>query len=271
MCRIIPLLVASMVFLNGCSYEDLQSSLIPEAESTFAKEFLQKLHDREFEYVRTQIDSSLINDANDENLLEIAEYFPSGELISVEIIGSQVHTFNSQWQGHFTFEYHFSDGWAVASAVMKRTNEKLSVVGFNVYQTPASQQELTAFSAVDATPLRIAVLFLTIAIPVFMIFTCWTVYRTPIPMKKKRWYLISFIGLFKLSFNWTSGGFAYQLLTVQLLGAGMSAAGHSAPWILTFTMPVGAVWFWIKRNDLVNRTAPEIDNQSQTERTTEEA
>lgn len=258
----LALLIIAIFCFCGCSYEDLADKLIPEAESEYAKDFLQKIQDRDFEYVKSQIDAELIGDVTDEKLLEIAEYFPTGELISVEIIGSQTHTFNSQWQGNFSFEYQFSDGWAVANTAMKQVDGKPSVIGFNVYRTTASQRDLTAFSAAELTPIRIILLLLTVLIPAFMIFTCYKVYKTPIPVKKKRWYFFSVLGIFGFSFNWTTGVLNYQLATVKLLGVGVVAAGPHAPWILSFTLPLGAVVFWVKRKKLMEQLPVNDTNEA---------
>lgn len=250
------------LLLVGCSFEDLADAITPDAETQYAQDFLQRLLDRDFEYVISQVDDSLIDQVTDEKLAEIADYFPTGEQLSVEIIGSHVNISSSRWRGSFTLEYQFESGWAIASIAMKRVDDEITVTGFTVYQTTASQRELTAFTAVDFTPLRIFVLILTVAVPIFMIFTCYKVYQTPIPVKKKRWYVISFLGLTELSFNWTTGVLGFQILMVQLLGAGAVAAGSSAPWILEFTLPVGAVLFWMKRKDLMTRPDSEGPNEA---------
>jgi hypothetical protein len=41
--------------------------------------------------------------------------------------------------------------------------------------------------------------------------------------------------------NWTTGQVDFQLLSLQLLGAGaMTSAPGLSPWVLTFTLPIGA-------------------------------
>ena len=240
--------------LTGCGYEEMADSLIPKEESRFAKDYLQRVRDKDFEYVMSHLDPELVDQVTVEKLTAIAEYFPSGDLISVEIVGSQVHTTNKTWTGNFSFEYEFSGGWVIANAAMKRVNDRTTVIGFNVYRTTGSQRELNAFSAVDLTPLRIAMLIATITIPIFMLLTCVMVYRTAIASKKWRWYLLSLGGVGAVYFNWTTGVFNYQLATVQLLGASATAAGPHAPWIFEFTIPIGALVFWMRRKHLIEQS-----------------
>ena len=242
---------ALLVGLGGCSWDYLAEKIIPEEESAYARDFLEKLRRREFNDVMSQLDASLISQVSDDKLIEIAGYFPAGEPISIEIIGSQTHSSTGRWQGNFTFEYQFQDQWAVASATVQRVDERMTVVGFRVWQTTASQRELTSVWAADLSPWHFIMLFLTVLSPAFMVYTCYRVYKTPIPRKKRRWYLISFVGLFGFSFNWTTGVLNYQLAEIQLIGFGILAAGPHAPWILEFTVPVGAAVFWLMRKKLM--------------------
>ena len=250
------LIAAIPLALCACSYDEIAASLIPEEESEFARDYLQRLRDGDIDYIKFYLDAELIGQVTDEGLIEISNYFPTGELLSEEIIGSQVNVFDSEWSGNFTFEYQFSDGWAVANTALRRVNDTTTVIGLNVYRTPASQRELNSFGGVELTAFRIAVLAITIASPIFMIVTCYFVYRTPIPRRKWLWFLLSFVGVGGFSFNWTSSELAYQLVSVQLLGAGAFAAGPAAPWVLSFTLPVGAAAFWVLRRRLSQSSAP---------------
>ncbi len=90
------------------------NKLVPKEEVQFAEEYLNKLRAKEFDYIKSQMSTEALAQANDTLLLEMSNYFSKGELLSTEIIGSQVNVFNGQWQGNFSFEYHFTDGWNLA-------------------------------------------------------------------------------------------------------------------------------------------------------------
>lgn len=248
--------------LGGCSWEYWAEKFIPEEESAYAGDFLEQLRTRDFDGVMSRLDSSLISQVSDQKLTEIADYFPLGEPVSIEIIGSQTHSSPDRWQGNFTFEYQFEDQWAIASTALQRVDGTLTVIGFRVWRTTASQRELTSFRAADLSPWHFIILFLTVLAPAFMVYTCYSVYKSPIPRKKRRWYLISFVGLFGFAFNWTTGVLNYQLATIKLLGFGIVAASPHAPWILEFTIPVGAVVFWAMRRRLIEPAPGMPDDDS---------
>ncbi|WP_342617096.1 hypothetical protein [Rhodoferax sp. GW822-FHT02A01] len=237
------LLTASMLSLADL----MGSSFVPKEESTFAKEFFQKIQSKDFESVKSQIDPALASQVPDEKLIEIAGYFPSGNLLSTELIGSQVNVVNSNWQGNFTFEYHFEHGWVVSNVVLTRVNGKLLVMGFHVYQTQASQKEINKFSLAGKSPLQYSVFAFVILTPLFILVTLITSIRTPIPKRKWLWILFILGGIGTISVNWTTGDFGFQVVQYQLFGAGAFAAGEYAPWVLTVGLPIGAIAFWFMR------------------------
>lgn len=240
------------VCISGCGRGEIPSRLIPEAEAAFARDYHQRIRDGDFEYVKSYLDAEIRDEVTDEWLRQFAEFFPSGELISAEVIGSHVNTFNSRWEGNITFDYQFSGGWAVANVAIRRVDGETTVFGLSVHPTEASQRELTAFSAAAITPLHVAMLIGTIASPIFMLFTCYFVFKTPIARRKWLWYVLSFLGIGAVNFNWTTGAVGLQLLSIQLIGFGITSAGAAAPWIFSFTVPIGAAVFWMRRKTLAS-------------------
>src|SRR4051812_24417969 len=77
---------AFLLLTTSCSYEQLSEKLIPKEESQFAEGYLQKLHDKDFAYVRRYLDESIAS-ATDEELLKMTSYFPNGNLVDTKIIG----------------------------------------------------------------------------------------------------------------------------------------------------------------------------------------
>jgi hypothetical protein len=232
-----------------------ESSLIPKDESTFAKNYLQKIYDKDFVYVKNYLDSALINQRIDEKLTEISNYFPTGKLLSTTLIGSQVNIFNSTWQGNFTFEYQFEGGWALANVVIKRIDSKLTVIGFNVYQTKASQKTLNTFSLAHKSVLNYAILTAAAIVPMFILITLVVCIKTPITKRKWLWILFILGGIGTISINWTTGEYGFKILQYQFFGSAATAAGEYAPWIITVGVPLGAIVFWLKRNKFIKETA----------------
>ena len=58
------------------------------------------------------------------------------------------------------------------------------------------------------------------------------------------------LGLGQLSLNWTTGDLDYRIARVQMLGSAYLKQGLYAPWILSVSVPLGAIVFLIRRNKL---------------------
>ena len=250
--KYLQVLVTLLALLAAFSTKaDLSDSpLVPQEEMNFAKDYLSQVRGRNFNYVLSYIDSGQISE---EKLEEVAAYFPSGQLLSTELVGSQVSTFNSIWQGNFSFEYEFESGWALANVVLRRVDDKTTVIGFNVYRTEASQKELNKFILSDKTVLHYFILVLACIVTVFILITLIYCIKTPIQKRKWLWVLFVLGGIGTISINWTTGLYEFNILQYQLFGAAAIAAGEYAPWVITAGFPLGAIVFWFKRNSFIEQ------------------
>jgi len=104
---------------------------------------------------------------------------------------------------------------------------------------------------------------LTIAIiDVLLIFVTLAVcIITPISKKKWLWIVFILVGVGSVSVNWTNGKYAIQVLSIYLFGASAAATGPDAPWIITATIPLGAIVFWFKRKRLKAEAEASIDSE----------
>ncbi|MCC5879701.1 MAG: hypothetical protein JJU03_07390 [Idiomarina sp.] len=243
------------VILASCT--DISDRLIPKVESDFAKEYLSRLMAEDYEYVRGYFSPQLVPMVSDTQLTQIAGFFHSGEVLSVELIGSEVHVNGDQWQGNFTFEYEFESGWNLASVALERVAESYQVIGFHVYQTEGSQGAVNAFTLADKSPLHFLMLVMAIGVVLFVLVTFIIFIKTPMPRKKWLWGIFILLGFSALRLNWTSGELVFQLLNLTLFGAAIQSPGPAAPWILSVSFPLGAVLFWLKRRKLLRERADE--------------
>ncbi|MEO3879473.1 hypothetical protein [Rheinheimera fenheensis] len=248
---ILTIIVA--LFLVGCSYEDMKESIVPKEESSFAKEYLDQLRLKNYEYIKAQMHPELLTKVTVEELDKLSGFFPEGEPLNTELMGFNVRTFNDVWSASFSFESKFKVDWSISSVSMTKQDGKLLVTGINVYRTNESQKVLNSFGNAELSMPKVLILVLTIVTPIFMIVTCVFVYRTPVE-KKWRWYLLSFVGVGAVAMNWTTGEIATKIATIKFLGVGASAASEFAPLVFTFTIPIGAIAFWVKRNKMIEQT-----------------
>ncbi len=244
-------LFVSLLTLAGCGARDLPDLLVPEEETAFAESVLTELRNGNVEYVFGLLKDELKVQVDEDQLTKVGETFHEGEPMSVEIIGSQIRVFNDVWTGNFTYEFEFESGWNIANVALVRTGDDYQVYGLNVLRTEASQAEINKFTLAEKSLIHYAVLTLAVLIPVFILVTLIVLVRTPIKRRKWLWFLFVMLGIGTLQLNWTTGAIVFQLLNIQLLGVSFMAFGASAPWIISVSLPFGAIVFWTRRAELI--------------------
>ena len=256
-CRTALFFTALLSVCSIASADSSDSPLVPQQEMTFAKAYLTKLREKDYEYVSSHVSPELRSEISHPKLDEIAKYFPSGALQSTELIGSQVNIAKEIWHGNFTFEYKFDNGWAVANVVLRRPADSVKpvVIGFHVNQFDASQKELNEFDLSGKSALHYSVLFSACAISIFILVTLIYCIRTPIANRKWLWILFVLGGIGSISINWTTGAYAFKILAYLIFGASATAASEHAPWVVSAAFPIGALTFWIRRQALLEATA----------------
>ncbi|QFT56314.1 hypothetical protein [Microbulbifer sp. THAF38] len=235
------------------SAELAENSLEPKEEVDFAKDYLNRFLQGDFDYVKSLIDPVISDELSPELLERMLGYVPEGKLLSTELIGSEVKATSSTWTGNFVFEYHFEGGWALANAAIKRAGGKTTIIGLNVYRTSASQKELNRFSLFGKLPLHYLVLATTFLVPIFILVTLVICIKTPIQQRKWLWILFILFSVGAIKLNWTTGAYQIKLLSFHLFGGGAVSASEHAPLILTAGFPLGAIVFWFKRRSLIGQ------------------
>lgn len=227
--------------------------LTPGEESKFAEKYISKIIDKDYQYIERYIAPEIRNQLTKKKFYEVARQFPKGEIKSIELIGVHINIFNGNWQGSYTFEYEFSDGWAIGSATLKKIDTEYAVLGFNVLRTEGSQKELNKFNFVEKGILHYYIIIMVVIVPIFILVTTYYCVCTPIEKNKWLWVLFVLVGFGELSINWTTGQYIFNPLTIQFLGAGGGSGGEYSPLILSISIPIGAIVFWLKRKKFIEK------------------
>lgn len=247
---IMPLLLTLVLF--GCSYDTALDLFEPKEESAFAKEFLEYIRSGDIETARQHIHEKSITQDINNSLRKLTSYFPTGELVEIKTIGVNVFNTADSWQANLTYQYEFEHEWVVAVVSLYRKNDKLSVLGVTVDRIPESLETMYAFTLGGKSPGHYFILVLALLIPAFVISSLIRCVRTPIKKRKWLWIVFILLGFVDVSLNWTTGEYMTNLFSLHLLGAAAFSSGPYAPWIITVSIPLGAIIFRFRRKDTSN-------------------
>ena len=229
-------------------------------ESVFARNILQKTLENDYEYVKQCLAPEDAERFTPEKFSETVDDFPGGELKNTEFIAAFVYRFNDGARSFkFHFDCRFEDGWALAEVKVFRDSQEMMTTGGRIFirRASASQREINRLTLSGKSPRHFVVLLWFLLVPLFVVGTVIVCLRTPIPRRKWLWILIIlFIGVVKITFNWTSGHYSsFYFLTVHFLSVSATTASPHSPWHVSLSFPFGAIWFWVMRRGFLKNAA----------------
>jgi hypothetical protein len=262
----LAVLLTGLMLSTGCDQKAIISRLTPPAEDKMAREFLDAIRRGADDEAWKFVDAKLQTAEGKRGLRDLEAYFQDGVVKGIEVIGVNTNTFytvgKTRASTTLNYEVELTTGWLAGTIVIEEEagHRSITTARFNKY--PASLEYLTRFTFQGKQPIHYLFFALGIAIPVFSIFALVTCVRTKL---KRKWLWVIFIllGFVTFRLDWTNGQTDYQLLAFQLLGASAFKMGPGASWILSVSIPLGALVFLIKRKGLMAATLVEnATNQS---------
>jgi hypothetical protein len=183
------------------------------------------------------------------------------ETTEVDLINFRFFKSFSEDKVDESFAYH-AKGRSRAALVFVsvRTLDGVTTIrSFKVHQVPIDLKSLYPFTFLGMHPLHYLVLVLSISVPIFILVTVVAIARSS-RRRKWLWILFTVFGFGKFGVQWLVGGrWFFQLFAFQVLGASVLKNPLYEPWVLSVSLPLGAILFWV-----TNRSMP--DNEPPLER-----
>jgi hypothetical protein len=159
---------------------------------------------------------------------------------TVRVIGAQTTTVNGVRHVNLTYELHSSFSWFLANVATLDSADTWFVESVSA-RTITQPLEIGAdFSLIGKSLLHYFWLVVTVVCAALSFGAALFVATRREMPKRWRWVLASFLGVGAFQLNWETGAVGVQLVRVQLASASFLRAGPAAPWILAFSVPLGA-------------------------------
>jgi hypothetical protein len=234
------LLLALACVIAGLALAGCQVVIKPEPT---ALAFYNAIRDGDGPKMRALAAPQMITPQFDAQVAAVRRFIPTRTPNSVKGLGRNMLAMPDGQTLDTTDVYDFGDRRVVALTSMHRSaaSEAWRVQAFNVRVFLERDLAANRFALSGKSPVQYFFLAATIAAPLAMIAALIKVIRRKRLKRKWLWGVAAFAGAVTLHMNWTTGQVDFQLLSLQLLGAGaMTSAPGLSPWVLTFTLPIGA-------------------------------
>ncbi len=243
------ILVRRLLFLCGLGQAAGCGLAKPDPDAdAFARKTIEMVQRGDSAGLSHIIDQSLISTIQWTNWLALRDSLQTWKPDTLELIGLQSLTMDGRYSISLTYQLHGPTRWGTATIPLERRARGFVVMGLNLESLPGSLQELNALTFRGRTWRHYLILTLGLVSVLLSVGTAILIARTPMP-RRWLWTFTALVGLGKIGINWTSGELFVYLPTLQLLGASCLRPGTVGPWIVSFSLPVGALWaLWHRRS-----------------------
>lgn len=262
--KIILLLSALLLItLTGCDDASLYDKVLNELASKyknevdFSKHCLIMLQGHDFSLIESNTDPHLKDEKLRPNLEKLSALFPVGQPIAVKLIGLNRNDYsNGKETGAMTavsFEYEFPDKWLEADMTLQNQAGNTTIAGIHILPLPDSLENINKFTLRGKGITHYIVLIVALIVPTFIVLVLIACIRTPLQKRKWLWILFILFGFLTIQLNWTTGSVNINPLCFQLLGAGFVSSCPYSPWIMSVSIPLGAIVFLVRRRKLITK------------------
>ena len=221
----------------------------PPADEAAATNYINLLRQGRFEPIQNDLDASIKGQLTRATLAAMTAAIPAQEPVGIKLVGSRQYNEPSVHQINLTFEYQFPTNWVVINVALQRQGGVASIIGFHVYPRPDSLTEHNRFHLAGKSAVQYLVLLAALLIPVFILSVVAVCVRTKMKRRKWLWLLFILMGFGTFSVNWTTGGWECVPLNLLIFGSGAFAVPYG-PWVISISVPVGAITFLCLRKKL---------------------
>jgi hypothetical protein len=237
---ILMLMGGSLSFV-GCSQNPMIKSIMPAGADARARAYLSLLARGEVDPAAARLLPELQTENGRRQLEGMAALLRGRIIDSLQVIGVQVRTLASTRHVNVDYELGDARGWVVANVAVRERGAEWSVEGVNAQGTAGPLSELNRFRLAGQTPVRYLWLLLMLVAGGASAAAAAVIAWTRGMPRRWWWVIVALFGMGQFALNWTTGQLDFSLFQFQLLSAGVVKTGPVAPWILTFSLPMGAV------------------------------
>lgn len=239
--------------LYSCSNQtEIPEGSIPQKVNIFAKAYIENIHNGNIDDCLNVSGTEINNETGRMFLNNAYKNIKDGKAKSTKVVGYSItKAFGHKAGTYYVVDYEYNYGkFVYFSLNIQEKNNTLTVLGFNGQIFDKSLSEINKFTFSGKKSPHYLFLFIIFLIPFFIILTIIYIVKTP--MKRKwLWIIGVLVGVMSFNLNWTTGDFGFWIFSFNLLGIGFTKPGIIAPWFASFSLPLFAIIFWLKRKSFI--------------------
>ena len=238
------LLGAVLASLFACSPTDFLASIASPRQDTRARHYIAQLASGQQDSIIAH--SRKITDTTSllRGFAQIDSVFQRRQLDSMQLIGANKWSLNGHENLTLSYEAKRGTDWIGITFATFDSADVWFVTGVHAEVLPGEMVALNAFTLANR-PIQSYVLLVAAAICTLgsLGTALFLASRRAFP-KRWRWVISALIGVAAIDLNWTTGATRIRVFTVQLFSASIVRPNAFAPWVLSISLPLGAILAW---------------------------
>lgn len=227
----------------GCSSESVVRRLTPHDADVRARDYLSLLVRGRTDSVEARLAPSIRDQNAHATVAQLAALLAGQSLDSMHVVSLRVNTVSGTMTARFAdlgYEFHTRRGWFVADVATVDSAGTWLVDGLHVEPVTDKLERLNAFTLAGRSALHYVVLLLAVVCVLISFSVAWLVAFRSRMRRRWLWALVALVGVGQVMLDWTTGEVGARTLSFELFGAGFVRGAPAAPWILSFSFPLGA-------------------------------
>lgn len=219
------------------------------ADDTFVRQFFDQVRAGQFDAAAPSMAENLKTPESRTQFEAIRnEYIPTQAPTAAQRVNwSTVNPVGDDARATFVHRYDYADRVLMVTTVTRTAPGGPTLIeGFHVHAIPLDGRTPvdSAFTFDNATPQKLAFLTAMVMSAIIVLIAFLGVIFTPGFKRKWLFALIALVGTPSLTMNWETGEWAAQIFIGISVSLGFSATrglGPFDPWLLKFSVPIGAL------------------------------
>lgn len=240
-----------LISLTGCDQSARLERKAP-VDVVSAKMYFNVLRKGQYDQIEDQLDPALKSAGFRSAFDELVATIPAENPSSVKTVWVNRECEEEICSIGIVQEYRYGSEILLFNVVLRKEGSQSSIVGMHIRVIPDSFMKANEFRLSHKGFPQYAILSMAILFPLFSLYVLVLCIRSQIGPRKWAWAIFILVGVSRLGVNWTTGKIDFQFLSFQVLSAAAYAEPYS-PWMISVSIPLGAILFLIYRNSRINK------------------
>ena len=236
------MITCTLLALAACTSEEDIRRLVPPEEDGRGRAYMDLLRNGQLDSATNYLAPSLRTAESRKALADVSALISGQKTDSIKLVSANIVRWPGGRSADLSYQLYAPRSWLLANIVVADSSGEWVVVAATAKSLQRPLEESVKFSLRGRSPLHYVWLLLTAGCALLSVCTAAVVATRR--SLRYRWLLagVSLFGVGAFTINWATGEVGFAVISVQLFSAAVTRAGPFAPWMLTFSVPLGAIF-----------------------------